>query len=295
MLYRSFLVLLIILSRQISLANSAAPIIITGHPSSAPIISADDASVQREYLSIQCRFAVCNVQALYEIEARREMQLEFKFILPSNSQLKPSLNETALVVSQVQPITDAERKKWDSQYAARAEVYEQANLPPQKNEGPLFAAKFTGKVIKGTNRLVVLYTQAQQLHLQRSYVLRAASGEAGFLYILSPLKEWKQKKDFHLVIDVSWEQAKRNFWSKLFGSGIRKITCLGNEEKLQPTATRLEKNDQNEVQHFQFEFKESFPDTFKCVGDLSPELNGLYSHDVERLAEAFEREQVAIK
>ncbi len=259
---------------QAAVANSPAPIALGNGVSSAVSLQSSEAFVRREKLSIDCRFASCEVIAQYDVQAARALKLEFQFITPHDSGIHPQINGQDVSVLKSGPVLNRGTVNPDSGAIAT----------------PFFSSTFRGPLGLGPNTLRVRYQQPLSLHLTRSYLLRSASGRVSFKYILGPLKEWMNKDQFELEIDLTWSLPKRGFIARLFGFGLREIKCYDDHRRALDTKQRVKRGERTESQIVQLHFTQEFPDVLNCEADVSTELFGVYDGDTEKFADDFSLE-----
>jgi len=93
--------------------NTSGPLEVGALPSFALSQGPADVQVLAEELEFDCRFAVCTVRAVYEIEAAREMDLRFKFFLPTKRHINAKVGDQEISSIESKPAPDEERRKWN--------------------------------------------------------------------------------------------------------------------------------------------------------------------------------------
>ena len=278
-------------------ANSAAPIEIHALPSSAMIqTQIAGLMIQKEILKFHCHLAFCDVSATYEFQSESEKNAVFRFILPTPNSLQATNNEQAMTVLETNRLTLNEVQLWDLTTEADGSITE--STPEfKKNQWestPLYETRFSGKIFSGTNHLTVKYSQPLKLQLQRSYLLSAAQGEVDFSYILKPLKQWPRKDGFSLDIELLWDQPQRSFFARLFLAGKRQIRCIFSGSTSAKFTQRFQREAKIEQQVLQYQFKDDFPDTMRCRGDIKPDL-AFFNDDVNSLEEEMLKEHQRLR
>lgn len=168
-------------------ANMRAPRIVEYAPSySLSRPPGDMLTVQNETLNIDCDYVSCDVQAVYKILSAKPAELEFAFILPTDTPVEARVAGSL----QLATVTPNNKYMWEPTFSSTGEQ-------------PLFQAVFRGKVSIGTNIITIKYQQPLMIREYDYGYFSSGRSVESFTYQLGPLKQWQLDKDFSLEINLS--------------------------------------------------------------------------------------------
>lgn len=199
--------------------------------------------VQSETLNVACNYTDCRVQATYHITSDVSAELAFTFITPSSQPVQARV-AGRVTAAAVEPDP---QKVWTNE----TERFARGPLP-------LYKASFSGAVHAGRNDVEVTYLQPLSILEQEYGYFTSSRSIERFVYVLSPLKEWRLADDFTLDVTLSTlrkrpERDEGGFFKS------RAIDCGQQEQRQDKEGERLILNTT---------FKKDFPNTLVCwIGD----------------------------
>lgn len=199
-------------------------------------------TVQNETLNIDCDYVSCDVQAVYKILSAKPAELEFAFILPTDTPVEARVAGSL----QIATVTPNNKYMWEPTFSSTGEQ-------------PLFQAVFRGKVSIGTNIITIKYQQPLMIREYDYGYFSSGRSVESFTYQLGPLKQWQLDKDFSLEINLS---SLRKRPERDGGWSLRKSRSI--DCKL---AGQVVENDSDNL-NLTVKLGKKFPDNLICkIGD----------------------------